>query len=202
MVSILQELGMEVINENMKHYAGEPQYITWVNFERDILFMHKDIFQMSDASNPSLLQRIGKLYRHQLTLVKKLAISVPNAENLVYCHSQFWQTLIVLCPKLTEVTIFTNGCSFSDPHYDFSTASRDSRRITKKTMDEALKYFYLLKSSLITRGTLSYEVEFAHLQLDEMPEKLSVPKPKPQELELKVEEEIVDKKLLSRWICD
>ncbi|APA08023.1 hypothetical protein sscle_03g027930 [Sclerotinia sclerotiorum 1980 UF-70] len=201
---MLKEHGEEPTSENLKYYGRDLQYITWIDFERDILFMHVDIFQMCNASETSLKQRIGKLHKHQLTLAKNLTMNILVAEDLVTRHSKFWQSLAVLCPKLVEVTIFTNDDEFSYPCYDFTTASRDFSRITRKTMNGSLGYYNKLKRSLNDCDELSYQVVFAHLELDEvpMPESPLSPEPNQEELELELEKEILDEELLSQWIRD
>ncbi|KAI9649035.1 hypothetical protein NHQ30_001602 [Ciborinia camelliae] len=197
----LQDEPEELKNKILKSFPKGLTFVTWVDFERDIFFMH-DVLSTSEDSS-ELDKSIRRLYKHRLTFVKKLALSLHTANDLVSEYCDFWQTLPVLCPKITEITIFTNGNSFRDGYYDFSTACRDIQRITKKTMDVALNdnpFYDGLKSSLTNCDALTYEVGFAKLELDKMPTKPEVPKPKAQQLGLKQYEEIADEFVLSQWI--
>ncbi|EDN90936.1 predicted protein [Sclerotinia sclerotiorum 1980 UF-70] len=71
-------------------------------------------------------------------------------------------------------------------------------------MNGSLGYYNKLKRSLNDCDELSYQVVFAHLELDEvpMPESPLSPEPNQEELELELEKEILDEELLSQWIRD
>lgn len=112
-------------------------------------------------------------------------------EDSVSKYGEFWQTLAILYPKLTQVTILTNSpCDFDDDFCYFSTACREvSLRPTKTYSGRALRYDDCEsgKSYYDNLPDLNFELRFAILEVGQRPRMDYTPetKSKPKQLIIK-----------------
>lgn len=71
LVARFQDTRRELTEDHVEWLPKCWQYITWIDFEKDVFYMDCDVLSFSE-SNCDLPRRVGRIYMQRLTAVKKL----------------------------------------------------------------------------------------------------------------------------------